>query len=86
MQAATSSGHPATLPRILDSLLGGAIAPWSISVVPADVADGELSWSRNLNARVRASPVTYMLGGRRFVAIAAGKDVLTSALPPAELP
>ncbi|MDE0621003.1 MAG: PQQ-binding-like beta-propeller repeat protein, partial [Bryobacterales bacterium] len=49
-------------------------------------ADGELLWSRHLNARVRASPMTYMLGGRQFVTIAAGKNVLTFALPPVELP
>lgn len=52
----------------------------------ARAADGELLWSRHLNARVRASPMTYMLGGRQFVTIAAGKNILAFALPPAALP
>ena len=52
----------------------------------ARAADGELLWSRHLNARVRASPMTYMLGGRQFVSIAADKNVVSFALPSAALP
>ena len=52
----------------------------------ARVAGGELLWSRHLNARVRASPMTYMLRGRQFVAVAAGKNVVAFALPAAALP
>jgi len=52
----------------------------------ARAADGELLWSRHLNALVRASPMTYKLGGRQFVTIAAGKNILAFALPPAALP
>lgn len=52
----------------------------------ARIADGKLLWSRHLNARIRASPMTFMLGGKQFVAIAAGKNVVAFALPPAALP
>ncbi len=52
----------------------------------ARIADGGLLWSRHLNARVRASPMTYMLRGRQFVAIAAGKNIVAFALPAAALP
>ena len=52
----------------------------------ARATDGELLWSRHLNARVRASPMTYMLGGRQFVSIAADKNVVSFALPSSALP
>ena len=52
----------------------------------ASAAAGELLWSRHLNARVRASPMTYMLGGRQFVSIAAGKNVVAFAMPPGSAP
>ena len=46
----------------------------------ARISDGKLLWSRHLNARVRASPMTYMLRGKQFVTIAAGKNIVTFAL------
>ena len=46
----------------------------------ARTSDGELLWSRHLNARVRASPMTYMLRGKQFVTIAAGKNIVAFAL------
>ena len=45
----------------------------------ARIADGRLLWSRHLNARVRASPMTYTAGGRQFVAVAAGTSVVSFA-------
>ena len=36
--------------------------------------------SRHLNARVRASPMTYMIRGKQFVTIAAGKNIVDFAL------
>lgn len=41
---------------------------------------GQLPWSRRLNARVRASPMTRMVRGTRFGVIASGKDVAARAL------
>ena len=52
----------------------------------ARIADGELVWSRHLNARVRASPMTYMVRGKQFVTVAAGKNIVSFALPAAAAP
>ena len=56
------------------------------TISAARSADGDLLWSRHLNAQVRASPMTYMLGGRQFMAIAAGKNIVAFALPRDVLP
>ena len=56
------------------------------TISAARSADGDLLWSRHLNVQVRASPMTYMLGGRQFMAIAAGKDIVAFALPRDVLP
>ena len=49
--------------------------------VAARATNGEMLWSRHLNARPRAGAMTYMLDGKQFVAIAAGKNVAAFALP-----
>ena len=49
----------------------------------AGIRDGRLLWRRDLNTQVRSSPMTYMLGGRQFVAVATGKNVVAFALLPA---
>ena len=51
----------------------------------ARARDGEVLWSRHLNARHRASPMTYMLEGKQFVAIASGTNIVTFALSPGVL-
>lgn len=43
-------------------------------------SDGQLPWSRRLNARVRALPMTQMVRGTRFAVIAPGKEVAALAL------
>lgn len=49
----------------------------------ARISDGRLLWNRHLNARVRASPMTYTAGGHQFVTIAAGTNVVSFAMPTA---
>ena len=56
------------------------------TISAAHATDGELLWSRHFNAQVRASPMTYMLGGKQFVSVAAGKNILAFALPTAQHP
>ena len=43
--------------------------------------DGEPLWSFQLNVQFRASPMTYSIDGRQYVAIAAGRNVVAFALP-----
>ncbi len=47
----------------------------------ASAEDGEPLWMHQLNVRWHASPMTYRAGGKQFVAIAAGKNVVAFALP-----
>jgi PQQ-dependent dehydrogenase (methanol/ethanol family) len=43
--------------------------------------DGEPLWNFQLNVQFRGSPMTYSVNGRQYVAIAAGRNVVTFALP-----
>jgi alcohol dehydrogenase (cytochrome c) len=43
---------------------------------------GELLWSVDTGGPIAAAPVSYEVGGEQFIAIAAGRDLLTFALPP----
>ena len=49
--------------------------------VAARATNGEVLWSRHLNARPRSGPMTYALKGKQFIAIASGKNVVAFALP-----
>ncbi|MFL6449508.1 MAG: PQQ-binding-like beta-propeller repeat protein [Bryobacteraceae bacterium] len=49
--------------------------------VAADERDGKTLWHFDTNVVMKASPMTYIAGGRQFVAITAGSDVLSFALP-----
>jgi PQQ-dependent dehydrogenase (methanol/ethanol family) len=52
---------------------GGAFAA-------ADARTGKPLWKFRANVPWRASPMTYMVNGRQYVAIAAGSDILSFAL------
>lgn len=43
--------------------------------------DGKPLWSFQLNVQFRASPMTYSIDGRQYVAVAAGRNVAAFALP-----
>jgi PQQ-dependent dehydrogenase (methanol/ethanol family) len=49
--------------------------------VAADERDGKTLWHFDTNVVMKASPMTYTAGGKQFVAIAAGSDVLSFTLP-----
>ncbi len=46
-----------------------------------DARDGKLLWKIYTGAEIRNSPMTYMAGGRQFVAIPSGAALLAFALP-----
>lgn len=47
----------------------------------ADAKSGEVRWRFAVNANWKASPMTYRFDGRQYVAIAAGGNIITFALP-----
>ena len=49
--------------------------------VAARATNGEILWSRHLNARPRSAAMIYMLKGKQFIAVASGKNVVAFALP-----
>ena len=50
-------------------------------LVAASERDGKTLWRIPLNATIKTSPMTYTVGGRQFVTLAAGSNILTFALP-----
>ena len=46
-----------------------------------DAATGHLLWHFNMGQTIHASPMTYAVDGVQYVAVAAGSDVFTFALP-----
>jgi PQQ-dependent dehydrogenase (methanol/ethanol family) len=51
------------------------------SFAAADSKTGKLLWNFTANESWKASPMTYIAGGRQFVAIASGGNILSFALP-----
>lgn len=49
----------------------------------ADAGSGEPLWHFHTNDRWKASPMTYLAGGRQYVAVAAGFNIIAFALPAA---
>ncbi|MEZ5356921.1 MAG: PQQ-binding-like beta-propeller repeat protein [Bryobacteraceae bacterium] len=49
--------------------------------VAAGERDGETLWRIPLNATIKTSPITYAVGGKQFVTLAAGSNIMTFALP-----
>lgn len=47
----------------------------------ADASTGKLLWHFETNESWKASPMTYMTGGKQYVAVAAGGNILAFALP-----
>jgi PQQ-dependent dehydrogenase (methanol/ethanol family) len=52
--------------------------------VAVDAADGKALWHFHANEAWKASPMTYLAGGKQFVAVASGNDVIAFALPEEE--
>jgi PQQ-dependent dehydrogenase (methanol/ethanol family) len=50
-------------------------------LIAADERDGKTLWRVPLNATIKTSPMTYSVGGRQYVTLAAGSGIMTFALP-----
>ncbi|HEY1393589.1 MAG TPA: PQQ-binding-like beta-propeller repeat protein, partial [Methylibium sp.] len=48
-----------------------------------DADDGKKLWRINLGARVRGSPVSFLMDGRQYIAVAAGHSIFVFMLPQA---
>jgi glucose dehydrogenase len=48
--------------------------------VAADERSGKTLWQFPTNARMKASPMTFSLGGKQYVAVAAGPNILCFGL------
>jgi PQQ-dependent dehydrogenase (methanol/ethanol family) len=46
-----------------------------------DARNGKYLWHFETNHAIRASPMTYAIGGRQYIAIASGGNILSFALP-----
>ncbi len=46
-----------------------------------DARSGELLWRASLGGQVNSGPMSYAIGGKQFIAIAAGSSLFTFALP-----
>ena len=46
-----------------------------------DAQTGKPLWHFNTGQNMSASPMTYAVGGKQYVAIAAGSDIFSFALP-----
>jgi alcohol dehydrogenase (cytochrome c) len=51
------------------------------SLEAVDAATGRALWHFNTGQEMRASPMTYAVDGVQYVAVAAGSDVFSFALP-----
>ena len=51
-----------------------------------DAATGKYLWHFETNHAIKASPMTYEVDGRQYVAIASGANILSFALPESETP
>jgi outer membrane protein assembly factor BamB len=76
-------------PRQANNLMGGVLSSAGGIVFGGDEGTffaldsrtGRLLWSVETGATLRAAPVTYVAGGEQLVTIAAGRNLLTFALP-----
>ncbi len=46
-----------------------------------DARSGELLWRASLGGQVNSGPMSYAVGGKQYVAIAAGSSLFSFALP-----
>ena len=52
-----------------------------LAPLAASERDGKTLWRMPLNTTIKTSPMTYTVGGRQFVALAAGSSIFAFALP-----
>jgi PQQ-dependent dehydrogenase (methanol/ethanol family) len=65
------------------STLGGLLffGESSGGFAAVDAGTGKYLWNFETNHAIRASPMTYAIGGRQYIAIASGANILSFALP-----
>jgi alcohol dehydrogenase (cytochrome c) len=65
------------------STLGGLLffGESSGGFAAVDARTGKYLWHFETNHAIRASPMTYAIGGRQYIAIASGANILSFALP-----
>jgi alcohol dehydrogenase (cytochrome c) len=76
-------------PRQVNNLMGGVLSSAGGIVFGGDEGTffaldsrtGRPLWSVETGGTIRAAPVTFLAGGEQFVTIAAGRNLLTFALP-----
>ena len=49
-------------------------------LIAADERDGKTLWKIPLNATIKTSPMTYTVGGKQFITLAVGSNIMTFAL------
>jgi len=76
-------------PRQVNNVMGGVLSTNGRIVFGGDQGTffaldsrtGKPLWSVDTDGAIRAAPVTFLAAGEQFVAIAAGRNLLTFALP-----
>ena len=76
-------------PRQVNNVMGGVLSTNGGIVFGGDQGTffaldsrtGKPLWSVDTDGAIRAAPVTFLAAGEQFVAIAAGRNLLTFALP-----
>ena len=76
------TGHASSWGGVL-STAGGVVffCEDSGAFAAADAKTGKLLWHFQTNENWKASPMTYLAGGKQYVAVAAGSNVLVFGLP-----
>ncbi len=69
-------------PGMLSTATGLLFAPEQYGqVTMRDARTGQALWHLNTGDFITASPITYMLGGRQYFAIASGTNIFAFGLP-----
>jgi glucose dehydrogenase len=50
-------------------------------LIAADERNGKTLWRIPLNTTIKTSPMTYTVGGKQFITLAAGSNIMSFALP-----
>ena len=50
-------------------------------LVAVDERDGKLLWHFAANESIKTAPITYSIGGKQFIALAVGSNILCFGLP-----
>lgn len=66
---------------VLSTKSGVVLAGYRDYFYAFDADTGKELWKVNLGARVRGSPISFLAGGRQYVAVAAGHSMFAFALP-----